>query len=399
METANGSSGLAVLRRRWVQLSLAAATTVAGCLLLLEGVLGLPEAIRWGFASGVTLAYLLWLLWRNLPLNRRHGETGILPTLGAGTGLSLLRGLCIALLAGFLTLPRPLGLIAWAPAILYTVGDLTDYFDGYLARLQNHVTLLGERLDLELDALGLLAATLLAIHYGSLPWWFLILGLARYAFVAGLWLLERRGSTIQPLPPSGRRRAVAGLTMGFMSAMLWPIVKPPATTLAGILFGAPFLAGFVRDWLVVSGALDPASPQYQRARSVVLNFMIRIFPVLLRLGTVLTLVALLGRALLDTDAWVAAFQSQGYRWPSLTAWAFAAVELAALVLLLLGVAGRFASFALIVVLGFTIVGLGYDPVHGAALGGAISLLILGTGAFSLWEPERAIFGRPRGSPP
>ena len=168
----------------------------------------------------------------------------LLPTLGYGNGLTLTRGLAICLLAGFLFSPRPPGLLAWVPALLYTLSSIIDYLDGYVARVTGHSTVLGEILDMEFDGLGMLVAITVAIQYGQLPWWYLILGLGRQLFIGGIWLRNRLHKPIYEMTPSENRRLIAGFQMGFMTVILWPIFSPPTTTLACVLFSIPLAGSF-----------------------------------------------------------------------------------------------------------------------------------------------------------
>lgn len=369
---------------------------LAVCYLLLE----LPSA---------GLQYLPWLalpfvgtfsLWRLLDSilirNARVRDGRLLPRFGLGTSISILRGFELMLLTGFLFIPSPEGWTAWLPALLYTSADLLDILDGYFARVRDEVTRLGGELDQLFDGAGLLIATLLAIHYGTLNWWFLPFGAARYLFVAGIWIRERRGLQVHPLPESRSRRPIAGLTMGFMTVMLWPTVEPPASVLAGAVFLLPFGASFLRDWLVVSAAIDPRSDRYARIRRGLEAVLLRIGPVAVRL--------LLG-FLLVRDSWAtlqhpaaqgAAFRAAGFPIPLVLAPLFAIVELAAVPFLVLGAAGRFVAFVLLFPIGLTIMQLGSTDLRSVLLVADLLTLILGTGRFSLWEPSRAIFGRRAG---
>lgn len=181
-----GVGGLRALRQRWGGLAALAVGALGGGYIILRGAWEPAYALRWTAAAGVAMAYQLWWLWGVLDENHREGEMEVLPSFGAGNALSLLRGLLIGLLVGFLFGPRPTGWLAWAPAVLYVISDVTDYLDGYLARVSDHVTRLGETLDIVLDARGVLVVTLLAFHYGSVPWWYLPVGAARYLFVWGI---------------------------------------------------------------------------------------------------------------------------------------------------------------------------------------------------------------------
>ncbi len=285
---------LSSLRRRWAVVAAVWLVVWLGFYVGLRPVW--PHSERWLVLSGVVLAYELWLLWRNLPDNHRAGESALLPTLGAGNTLSLVRGLGIGLLAGFLFGPWPPGALAWVIVLIYTVVDLADYFDGYLARRANHVTPLGGALDIEFDGLGTLVVILLAVSFGQLPVWYLALGLARYLFVFGLWLRRRLGRPIQDIPPSVHRRVFAGLQMGFLSVVLWPILPRSMAVIAGSLYAAATGLGFLRDWFVASGVLNPATPAYRRTQSRVYRLLARVLPPLWRLALVITMARILATA-------------------------------------------------------------------------------------------------------
>ncbi|MBK7917566.1 MAG: CDP-alcohol phosphatidyltransferase family protein [Chloroflexi bacterium] len=349
-----------------------------------------PEyAPRWALLSGLMLAYVLTLFWRNLPANHRQGETAVLPTLGLGNSLTLYRGLATALLTGFILSPWPGGFLAWIPAILYMTADIADYLDGYAARVAHHATRLGEILDMEYDGLSVLIVTLLAVWFGQLPLWYLPLGLARYLFVFGLWLRARRGLPIDDMPPSVHRRIFAGFQMGFLSAVLWPIVPPAGATIAGTVFGAATAVSFLRDWLTAVGWLDPQSAVYKQWQRQVVVATTHWLPLLLRL----LLAESLAVVVLAMPSW----------WPPLewvellTAWGLpGVVALADLSLLLLvvggtavalGILGRTISFLLVFPVGFDMLTHGLTWTNGTALACAAAIMLLGTGVWSLWQPE------------
>ncbi len=349
-----------------------------------------PEyAPRWALLSGLMLAYVLALFWRNLPANYRQGETAVLPTLGLGNCLTLYRGLATALLTGFIFSPWPGGFLAWIPAILYMTADIADYLDGYAARVAHHATRLGEILDMEYDGLSVLIVTLLAVWFGQLPVWYLPLGLARYLFVFGLWLRARRGLPIYDMPPSVHRRIFAGFQMGFLSAVLWPIVPPAGATIAGTVFGAATAVSFLRDWLTAVGRLDPQSAVYKQRQRQVVMATTHWLPLFLRL----LLAESLAVVVLAMPSW----------WPPLewvelmTAWGLpGVVALADLSLLLLvvggtavalGILGRTISFLLVFPVGFDMLTHGLTWANGTALACAAAIMLLGTGVWSLWQPE------------
>jgi CDP-diacylglycerol--glycerol-3-phosphate 3-phosphatidyltransferase len=343
------------------------------------------ELWRWAALSGVVLAYELTFVQRRMDLNRRRsGE--LLSAWGIGNWVSLMRGLFIGLLAGFLAIPRPSGGTAWLPALLYTSADISDYLDGYLARRTGGETKLGEVLDIEWDALGLLVAVSLAVHYGILPPIYLPIGFARYLYSFAIALRRRLGLVVDPLPVSESRRPLAGLTMGFMSVMLWPIVPREGAVLAGTLFLIPFSAGFLRDGLVVTGVIDPSDARYLLIRSWIKRLFTSWLPLLARAALAWSLLPVIWGMLVEHQRYVHWYESMRFPMPGVIVVLFTVLEVVGLVLVLAGAAGRLAAFGLLFPVGFTIVGAGLDLRRAVALVSTVALLIFGTGICSLWTP-------------
>ena len=375
------------LQRAWVLLAL----VTAGFLLL--GYVGLrsqwapPYSVRWLALAAVISIYELAVLFRRLPLNTRPGEHELLNNLGLGTLATFFRGLMLSGAAGFVLLPRPPGILAWAPMILFTLGELLDYVDGYLARKTDYLTRLGDSLDLEFDSLGMLIGSGLAVWYRVLPWPYLIIGAASYLSRLGIWIRRRSSKPARELHASTSRRPIAGLMMGYLSVMLWPIVEPPATTLAGLFFLVPFLASFTRDWLVVSDAVEPHGERYVRWRMRARSVLLRWVPLPVRAMLMLTLI----QQWAGGDAQPAeVIVLRDSVWPQIL------LETVLGVMIGLGIAGRTAAFVLLFPVGLSIAFGGFGPSRALALGGALTMLILGTGKFSLWQPEERLFSRRAG---
>lgn len=360
------------LRRSWVGFAAFCALFLAGGLALLQIHLGMGYAWRWAAQAGLVLVYVTVVLWKGLATNHRLGEEALLPALGWGNRLTLLRGVLVAGLVGFFLLPEPNSWLVWLPGICYTLANATDFFDGYLARRTNHATRLGERLDMSLDGLGVLAAVVLAVQYGRLPGWYLLVGLARYLFLAGLAWRRRKNLPVFDLPPSIARRLMAGLQMGFLAVMLWPLFEPPGTYLAAALFGLPLLLGFTRDWLLVSGA---RFPRWTRGWPTWLSAWL---PVLLRLAQALLLGSLLGERYLH-------FSTLSSELQILTL-----LETVGSLGLLLGVLSRTTAILLLILLGFHQM---ISPLNAAQMllaGLYVGALFLGPGRFALWAPEEVL---------
>jgi CDP-diacylglycerol--glycerol-3-phosphate 3-phosphatidyltransferase len=359
----------------------------------------LPEqGAGWLASAGLVAVYVLGFSRSRLAENHRADSPEVLPSLGPGTSLTLLRGLLVAPLAGLLFLPPLRGILAWLPALLYTASGVADHFDGFMARRANHVTRLGETLDLELDGLGVLLAVGLAIHYGRLPLAFLAVGLARYGYLLWAVALRKLGRTVHALPASRVRRALASLEMGFLTAALWPIIPPPLALLTGSVFAVPFLISFGHDALVVGGFVDIASSGYRTLQSAVLALATRWTPPLIRIALVFVVGPITWAALDDLPARSAAFAQAGVPNSVMVAPVLAALQGLALVCTTIGFLGRTAALLLFTALGLTMVALGVTAPELAGCGLAAGLLMLGTGAVSAWSPEGEYVSKRRGGP-
>ena len=118
---------------------------------------------------------------------------------------------------------------------------------------QGHETRLGAFLDINIDALGLLIAPLLAVWYGQLPGAYLSVSAAYYLLVFAIWLRKKYSKPVFKIPPRRSARIIAGFQMGFVGVALLPAISPPLTTMAAYIFMIPLLAGFTKDWMIASG--------------------------------------------------------------------------------------------------------------------------------------------------
>jgi CDP-diacylglycerol--glycerol-3-phosphate 3-phosphatidyltransferase len=391
---AHNRQALDRLRRRWLLTTLVYAAGLAGGYWFLYTAWQPAQAIRWLAWAGLAMVVELVVLWRNLPQNHPPDGAALLPTFGYGTALTLLCGLLLSLLAGFLFAPQPAGLLGWLPALLYTVARMVDYVDGYVARITHHETKLGSILDIEFDGLGVLIAILLGIQYGKLPLWYLPLALSRQLFIAGIWWRKRWGKPVYEMAPSANRRIIAGFQTGFVSVMLWPVFTPPLTTLAAVLFALPLFFSFLRDWLVVSGAIDPGTPNYQRGRAIAKALIEGWLPLVCRLlGTAMALI-ILAQELPGFPGWRAYFVQAGVTSPDGLLWGLSALFVIALPFFLLGIVGRVAALVL--------VGMGMLDITATELYwsdnawlfiASVVVAHAGSGRLALWRPEEAILHR------
>ncbi|MGB0388289.1 MAG: CDP-alcohol phosphatidyltransferase family protein [Ardenticatenaceae bacterium] len=388
------SETLTILRRRWLLTAVIYGSVLLLVYLFLQA--RWPYATRWALIATIVLVYSLWSFWRWLPENHREGESILLPTLGLGNILTLARGLLMPLVAGFIFSPWPVGALAWMPMSLYWLTRIADHFDGFLARRANHTTVLGAKLDMEFDSVGMWVVILLAIWYGQVPWWYIILALARYLFIFGIWWRERLGLPVYDLHPSVHRRIFAGCFMAFMSATLWPIVPVDALRLAGMVFFIPIALGFLRDWLVVIGRFDPNSASYQKVQRGFYLVFAKWGPLALRALLFVTMV-MIYRALplsttsqagiLQPPTWVELFSTWHLPSPALLVTFVAVSGMLGTILTTLGFVGRLASLLLMFPIGFDIILNGLQSHNTIALITMCSIMLLSTGWYSLWDPD------------
>jgi CDP-diacylglycerol--glycerol-3-phosphate 3-phosphatidyltransferase len=356
------------------------------------------SAAQWLAWATAVMMIQMGILWWGLPYNHHPAESMLLPFLGYSNGMTLTRGLLTCMLAGFLFSPRPAAGLGWAPALLYTLARLIDYFDGYVARVNGRETKLGAILDMEFDGLGLLIASALAIQYGQLPTWYLILGLGRQLFIAGIWLRQRWGKPVSDLPPSDHRRLIAGFQTGFISVTLWPALSPQITMLASLLFAVPLVVSFGRDWLVVSQVIDAGSPAYQAVRQAAKRLLEGWLPLATRMAGTILGILIIGREAPDFLGWMSYLGNVGLAPWTLLLMAFVLLCTLAILLFALGIIGRAIALILLALACLDILATSLRWSDNALLlACAIVVLHLGSGKFALWQPEERILQKRLGA--
>ncbi len=322
-------------------------------------------------------------LFAHLSTNHRWGETDrLFFTLGAATWITLLRGVAIVGLAGFLPLAvrpdraLPLAIIIWAPGLIYLGVALADLADGFVARRQHRETELGKRLDIETDASGLLVALLVAVSLHRLPSFSLLVGLAYYLFRFGIWWRQRRSLPLRDLQSRPYARIIAGIQMGLVAMALLPIFNPVFTAIAALLVMTPLLVGFVRDWLVVSCRMEIDGNQQTILDHWAGRILTRYLPLLLRLG--ILAVGIVLPAVNDV-------------YPVLSFWLVAQNLLC--VLAVLGCMGRSAALLLTLLFSCDLTPFGTAVPVLILFSLGVTLMLTGTGPLSLWAPEEPILYR------
>ena len=248
------------LRTRWWTAAGLCMLILAGGFLIQRPGRGRPEALQWIFQAAIIMVYVLSLLRYGLHWNYHPVEKVLRSNLGYGTWLTIIRGGLIAVLGGYLFQPWPASVFfqgrpSWIPGLLYITASILDFCDGRVARSCGRESRLGAFLDINLDALGLLIAPLVAVWYGQLPLAYLSVGTVYYAYVGGIRLRRKFSKPVLDPGPWRGARIIAGIQMGLVGIALLPIADPAITKPAAYAAMTPLLAGFVRDWMIVCGYL------------------------------------------------------------------------------------------------------------------------------------------------
>ncbi|MES2676238.1 MAG: CDP-alcohol phosphatidyltransferase family protein [Pseudomonadota bacterium] len=340
------------------------------------------SALQWLLQASLLWYWVCRATWQRRELNRMHAGAALLTHLGLANRLTLLRGFLIALTGGFLFQPQAEGFSSWAPGLVYGAAAILDRLDGFVARKTKQTTLLGAELDTAFDALGLLLAPMLAVAFGKVHWSYLLLSVAFYIFQWRLQWRRNRGLAVYPLMPSQLRRTMAGFQMGFIALILLPIFQAPQTQLWGFAFMLPALLGFVVDWLVVSGRIHSNAMKTKHFFAGLADISAGIFQPALRILLAAGLFYMIQPMSLSLNSTHADIL-------------FAASLALGTSFVLLGWVGRIGAFIILLMLGMQSIAL--DGLHIAVMCCAITLLLLGTGRFSLWQWDDAWVNRQDGA--
>ncbi|MHA6511872.1 CDP-alcohol phosphatidyltransferase family protein [Tessaracoccus sp. Z1128] len=116
-----------------------------------------------------------------------------------------------------------------AAVIMLAVFAVTDWFDGYLARALRQRSRLGTRLDPIADRLYILAAVVVLLLRGIVPWWFVVALVARDLMLAALVpVLRRHGMLALPVNLMGK----AGTMLLLLALPLILLGSPTSLALA-----------------------------------------------------------------------------------------------------------------------------------------------------------------------
>lgn len=192
-------------------------------------------ALGFAIGLGVALAQLAWLA-------RYSGETAW----SLATRFTLARGVLVTSVAPWLAVDAPTGLARAWPCCAYAACFILDGLDGAIARRRGETSELGAALDVTTDALGVLIASGVAVRWGALPPWYLLLGGLYYLerFVERTTRARRVAARLFKRPSV---RLMAGAQMLLVSVALLPAVQPGAFDVVASVVMLPTCAVFAHD--------------------------------------------------------------------------------------------------------------------------------------------------------
>ena len=177
--------------------------------------------------------------------------------LGVANRVTLIRSTLIFAVSALLLESSPFkNEVYWWTITLSTIALILDGVDGLVARRTHTNTTFGARFDMELDALLMMALSILVWQTGKVGPWVIGIGAFRYAFVFAGWLWS---PLTAELPPSQRRKTVCVVESVALLVCLGPVIS---TNIAiGVAAGALLLLtySFAIDvrWLILQAFSSP----------------------------------------------------------------------------------------------------------------------------------------------
>jgi CDP-diacylglycerol--glycerol-3-phosphate 3-phosphatidyltransferase len=201
--------------------------------------------------------------------------------------------------------------------------------------------------------------------------------LAYYFFIVGIWWRQQRHLPLIALQSRPYSRIIAGFQMAVVALAMLPIFNPDFTFFVAYLVMTPLLAGFVRDWLVVSCRIETDDSQQTVLDHWAKLVLTQYLPLALRL------------IILVAGGWLVLVGGDGYPGNPFWQWGLSLSCLLAAI----GCMGRSAALLLSLLLSSNLTPFGTFLASQVLFGAAATLMLTGTGRLSVWSPEERILYR------
>ena len=138
--------------------------------------------------------------------------------------------------------------------IVLVIASLTDLVDGFIARVTNSVTRLGQQLDPLVDRIFILVGIIAIYLAGRIPLWILLLLIARDACMLVVTVYQKRRFNRDFKVIFTGKLATALLMVGFCSLVLyWPLLPGANMVNASFLPGWGAASAPLGSWLLYIG--------------------------------------------------------------------------------------------------------------------------------------------------
>jgi len=192
---------------------------------------------------------------------------------------------------------------------------------------------------------------------------------------------------LNELIPYPGARLMAGFQMGFIGVVLLPVLKPPVTYIAAVIFMVPFLLGFLRDWWVICAKIQTDHRQPAGWEKKLHGLFTVWVPLCLRFLIIVAAVALACKLISDDPELNGLLRQHFHYWPGLK---MSIIFIILSILLGLGILGRLVALFLGLLAGYLIVSGVQAIEYYLIFICACCLLLTGAGLFSVWQPEDKI---------
>lgn len=231
---------------------------IGGAFLTIAALLGSVLPLGWRFVVAALGCYgiVSALVFTGLPRHAPHR------CFGFANSVTLTRALLTALLWGVIAEQLVGNVLVldskmrWLVVFAATAALLSDGLDGWAARRSGMASDFGAHFDMEVDALFLLALSMLVYATGEIGAWVIASGVLRYAFVlssyAWPWLA-------MPLLPLWRRKAICVLQFTVLIVALIPILPTSATQMLCLGGLALLCYSFAADLIWLASKSQPQS--------------------------------------------------------------------------------------------------------------------------------------------
>lgn len=135
-------------------------------------------------------------------------------------------------------------------ALLFVIASATDFFDGYVARELDQITIVGKILDPLADKMLTLAAFLGLMMSGAASAWAIYIIIVRELFITGLRTLSVSEGIDVAASMAGKVKTVAQMiAIGFL-LMHWPLAETLlwVAVVLTVYSGVEYLVGFARAY-------------------------------------------------------------------------------------------------------------------------------------------------------